>query len=40
VGRYGDPGEYGDAVTFLARARASYITGSVTRVDGGLLPSI
>jgi 3-oxoacyl-[acyl-carrier protein] reductase len=40
VGRYGDPGEYGDAVTFLASARASYITGSVTRVDGGLLANI
>jgi 3-oxoacyl-[acyl-carrier protein] reductase len=40
VGRYGNPQEYGDVVTFLASARASYITGSVIRVDGGLIPSI
>lgn len=40
VGRYGDPHEYGDTVAFLASARASYITGSVIRVDGGLIPSI
>jgi 3-oxoacyl-[acyl-carrier protein] reductase len=40
VGRYGDPAEYGDVVAFLASERASYITGSVTRVDGGMIPSI
>jgi 3-oxoacyl-[acyl-carrier protein] reductase len=40
VGRYGDPAEYGDAVAFLASERASYITGSVIRVDGGMIPSI
>jgi len=40
VGRYGEPGEYADAVAFLASARASYITGSVLRVDGGLISSI
>lgn len=40
VGRYGRPEEYGDAVAFLASVRASYITGSVLRVDGGLIPSI
>ncbi|RCS22130.1 SDR family NAD(P)-dependent oxidoreductase [Phyllobacterium salinisoli] len=40
VGRYGDPKEYGDTVTFLASSRASYITGSVIRVDGGLINSI
>lgn len=40
VGRYGDPREYGDAVAFLASPRASYITGSVIRVDGGLLANI
>lgn len=40
AGRYGDPAEYADAVAFLASARASYITGSVLRVDGGLIPSV
>lgn len=40
VGRYGDPREYGDTVAFLASRRASYITGSVIRVDGGLIASI
>jgi len=40
VGRYGKPQEYGDVVAFLASARASYITGSIIRIDGGLIPSI
>ena len=38
--RYGRPQEYGDTVAFLASERASYITGSVVRVDGGFIPSI
>lgn len=40
LGRYGDPQEYGDTVTYLASTRASYITGSVIRIDGGLITSI
>lgn len=40
MGRYGEPGEYADAVAFLASERASYITGSVLRVDGGLIASV
>lgn len=40
AGRYGEPREYGDTVAFLASERAGYITGSVIRVDGGLLQSI
>lgn len=40
VGRYGTPAEYADVVTFLCSARASYINGSLIRVDGGLIPSI
>lgn len=40
LGRYGDPREYADVVTFLASERASYLTGSVIRIDGGLIQSI
>lgn len=40
LGRYGDPQEYANVVTFLASERASYVTGSVIRIDGGLIQSI
>jgi 3-oxoacyl-[acyl-carrier protein] reductase len=40
AGRLGNPEEYGDVVAFLASERAAYITGSVVRVDGGMIPSI
>lgn len=40
VGRYGDPQEYADVVTFVASARASYLTGSIIRIDGGLIQSV
>jgi 3-oxoacyl-[acyl-carrier protein] reductase len=40
VGRYGTPEEYADVVAFLASERAAYITGSVIRVDGGMIASI
>ncbi|WP_327256508.1 SDR family oxidoreductase [Streptomyces sp. NBC_01244] len=40
AGRYGKPREYAAAVAFLAGAPASYITGSVVRVDGGLIASL
>ncbi|HEX4231808.1 MAG TPA: SDR family oxidoreductase [Bryobacteraceae bacterium] len=40
IGRYGETGEYGTVVAFLASTQASYITGSTIRVDGGLIASI
>ncbi len=40
LGRYGDPKEYGDAATFLASQNASFITGTVMRVDGGQIQAI
>jgi 3-oxoacyl-[acyl-carrier protein] reductase len=39
LGRYGEPHEYADVVTFLARERASYMTGTTIRVTGGLIAS-
>ena len=38
--RYGTPAEYAAAAAFLVSERASYITGSIIRVDGGVIPSI
>jgi 3-oxoacyl-[acyl-carrier protein] reductase len=40
TGRYGRVEEFADAVCFLASERASYITGSMLRVDGGAVRSI
>jgi 3-oxoacyl-[acyl-carrier protein] reductase len=40
VGRLGDPMELGSLVAFLASQQASYITGAVYQVDGGLIKSI
>ena len=40
MGRYGRVEEFAAAVTFLASAQASSVTGCMLRVDGGLIRSI
>ena len=40
LGRYGDPSELAALVAFLCSPRASYITGSLLRADGGLVGCI
>jgi len=40
VGRYGRPEEFGSVAAFLCSDRASYVTGTVMRVDGGLIRGI
>ena len=40
VGRVGDPAELAHLVAFLASSKATYITGTTTMVDGGLVRSV
>jgi 3-oxoacyl-[acyl-carrier protein] reductase len=40
AGRYGRPEELGALVAFLASERASYITGQMVAVDGGLIAGL
>jgi NAD(P)-dependent dehydrogenase (short-subunit alcohol dehydrogenase family) len=40
AGRWGEPGEIGEIVTFLASDRAAYVTGQSVLVDGGLVKSV
>lgn len=37
VGRYGTIDEFGAAAAFLASAHASYMTGAMIRIDGGIV---
>ena len=40
AGRYGQVSEFADVACFLASQRASYVTGSMVRVDGGAIRSV
>ncbi|HYF53484.1 MAG TPA: SDR family oxidoreductase [Salinarimonas sp.] len=40
AGRYGRVEEFADMVCFLASTRASYVTGSLIRVDGGAVKGV
>ena len=37
AGRYGDANEFASVAAFLASPRSSYVTGSIIRVDGGMI---
>lgn len=40
AGRYGEPEEFANMAVFLASERASYVTGSKIRIDGGLIAGV
>ncbi|MGW9231916.1 SDR family oxidoreductase [Pseudorhizobium sp. NPDC055634] len=40
AGRYGKPEEFASVIAFLASRQASFVTGSMIRVDGGMLRNL
>jgi 3-oxoacyl-[acyl-carrier protein] reductase len=40
TGRYGEAQEFAAMAAFLASAQASYVTGSLVRIDGGMIRSV
>jgi 3-oxoacyl-[acyl-carrier protein] reductase len=40
AGRYGESAEFASMAAFLASTQASYVTGGVIRVDGGMIRSV
>jgi 3-oxoacyl-[acyl-carrier protein] reductase len=40
AGRYGDAAEFASVAAFLESPRASYMTGGIIRVDGGMIRSV
>lgn len=40
LGRYGDPTEFAAVAAFLSSRNASYMTGGVIRVDGGMIRGV
>ncbi len=40
AGRYGEAGEFASMAAFLASTQASYVTGNIVRVDGGMIRSV